>query len=29
MFWLGLGAGVILGANLGVIVISLFKINKN
>mgnify|MGYP003302906756 CR=1 FL=1 len=29
MFWLGLGLGLFLGGNLGVIMISLFKINKN
>ena len=29
MFWVGLGIGVVVGANLGVIVISLFKINKH
>ena len=26
MFWLGLGIGVIVGGNLGVVVMSLFKI---
>ena len=29
MFWVGLGIGVVIGANLGVIMISLFKINKH
>jgi hypothetical protein len=29
MFWVGLGIGVVVGANLGVIMISLFKINKH
>lgn len=29
MFWLGLGVGLVLGGNLGVIIMALFKINKN
>lgn len=29
MFWLGLAIGVIVGGNLGVVTISLFRINKN
>ena len=28
MVWLGFGVGLILGGNLGVVVISLFKIHK-
>ena len=28
MFWLGMSIGIILGGNLGVIVLTLFKINK-
>ncbi len=29
MFWLGLGIGFVVGGNLGVILMALFKINKN
>ena len=29
MFWLGLTVGFVLGGNLGVIVMALFKANKN
>lgn len=29
MFWIGLGVGVILGGNLGVIIMALFQSNKN
>lgn len=29
MFWLGLGVGVVIGGNLGVVLMALFKINKN
>lgn len=29
MFWLGLAIGLIVGGNLGVVTISLFRINKN
>jgi len=28
MFWLGLGAGFILGGNLGAIIMALFKSNR-
>ena len=29
MFWLGLGVGVVIGGNLGIVLMALFKINKN
>ncbi len=29
MFWLGLSIGIVLGGNLGVIVMTLFRINKS
>lgn len=29
MFWLGLGIGTVIGGNLGVILMALFKANKN
>ena len=29
MFWLGMTIGVVIGGNLGVIVLTLFRINKN
>ncbi len=29
MFWLGLGVGFFIGGNFGVILMALFKINKN
>ena len=29
MFWLGLGIGVVLGANFGIFLMALFKIRKN
>ena len=29
MFWLGMVVGIFLGGNLGVLLIALFKINKN
>ncbi len=29
MFWLGMTVGVLVGGNLGVLVMALFKINKN
>ena len=29
MFWIGFAVGVVLGGNLGVILMALFKINKN
>jgi len=29
MFWLGLGVGVVIGGNLGVVLMALFKNNKN
>ena len=29
MFWLGMGVGIIIGGNLGVLVMAIFKINRN
>ncbi len=29
MFWLGLGVGFFVGGNLGVVLMALFKANKN
>ncbi len=29
MFWIGLGIGFLLGGNFGVLIMALFKINKN
>ena len=29
MFWIGLGVGVVLGGNLGVILMALFQATKN
>lgn len=29
MFWIGFTVGVVLGGNLGVILMALFKMNKN
>jgi hypothetical protein len=29
MFWLGMSVGVVVGGNLGVLIMALFKINKN
>ena len=29
MFWLGMVVGIFLGGNLGVLLMALFKINKN
>ena len=29
MFWVGLSIGVLIGGNLGVIIMTLFRINKN
>lgn len=29
MFWLGLGAGFVIGGNFGLLIMALFKINKN
>ena len=29
MFWLGLGIGVFIGGNFGLLIMALFKINKN
>ena len=29
MFWLGLAIGVLIGGNLGVLTMALFKINRN
>jgi hypothetical protein len=29
MFWIGLAVGVVLGGNAGVLLMALFKINKN
>ncbi len=29
MFWIGLSIGVLIGGNLGVIIMTLFRINKN
>ena len=29
MFWVGLCVGLVLGGNLGVIIMALFKVNKN
>lgn len=29
MFWIGLAVGFVLGGNLGVVIMALFKINKN
>jgi len=28
MFWLGLGAGFVIGGNFGLLIMALFKINK-
>ncbi len=29
MFWIGLGVGVILGGNLGIVIMALFQSHKN
>ena len=29
MFWLGMTVGVLIGGNLGVLVMAIFKINRN
>ena len=29
MFWLGMSVGVLIGGNLGVLVMAIFKINRN
>jgi hypothetical protein len=29
MFWLGLGVGLLVGGNVGVVIMALFKANKN
>lgn len=29
MFWLGMSVGILIGGNLGVLVMAIFKINRN
>lgn len=29
MFWLGMSVGIVIGGNLGVLVMAIFKINRN
>ena len=29
MFWLGVSVGILIGGNLGVLVMAIFKINRN